>query len=82
MKHDPAAPYFPIYLVVFVLLAITSTLWVHTRTTPQEKKKWFDRSVIVTGGFVVGFMCFVAVLWQQYFIIPFAFARWARSSHL
>ncbi len=71
MRHDPAAPYFPIYFIIWALLGLIGTLWIRSRPTPQEKKKWFDRFVIVMGIFIAGFTCFVAVLWKQYLIIPF-----------
>jgi hypothetical protein len=70
MKPDPAATYFPYYFVIWALLGISSWLWIRSRQTPQEKKKWFDRFCIVIGMFVTGFICFTLVLWKQYFGIP------------
>jgi hypothetical protein len=70
MKNDPAAGYFPIYFVIWVVIAIVSTLVVRTRKTASEKKKWSDRFSIIIGIFVTGFITFILILWKAYIGIP------------
>jgi predicted RNA-binding Zn-ribbon protein involved in translation (DUF1610 family) len=73
MRIDPSTC-FPYYFVVWALLGVFSWLWVRSRPTPQEKKKWSDRSSMISGVFVTGFICFILILREQYFAIPFFLA--------
>jgi len=71
MKTDPAAPYFPFYMIGLVSIGLASWLWIKTRSKPANKKKWFDVSAIVTGIYVGVFMSFILGLWDQFYLIPF-----------
>jgi predicted RNA-binding Zn-ribbon protein involved in translation (DUF1610 family) len=77
MNSDPAAGYFPYYFVVWAMLAMFSWLWIRTRPTPREKKRWSDRFALLGGVFVTGFICFVLILWKQYAAIPIFLAAGA-----
>jgi glucan phosphoethanolaminetransferase (alkaline phosphatase superfamily) len=68
--EDPASPYFEAYIIIWVILAISSWLKIRSCGTPQEKKKWFDRLCIIMGIFVTGFICAILVIWKQYLGIP------------
>lgn len=74
MKPDPAAVYFPYYFGVWALLGLVSYGLINSQPTAQEKKKWSDRLSVIMGIFVVGFACFVMILWKQYAGIPIAIA--------
>ena len=77
MNPDPAAGYFPYYFAVWAMLAIFSWLWIRTRPTPCEKKRWSDRVTVLSSVFVTSFICFVLVLWKQYAAIPIFIAAGA-----
>jgi predicted RNA-binding Zn-ribbon protein involved in translation (DUF1610 family) len=69
MNPDPAAGHFPYYFAVWAMLAVFSWLWIRTRPTPREKKRWSDRVTVLGSVFVTGFI-FVLILWKQYAAIP------------
>ena len=70
MNRDPAAFIFIVYFVVWTVLAIISTVHLRTLRNPKDKQKWSDRYTLIVGGFVLGTMCTISVLWKQYTMIP------------
>ena len=74
MKEDPAALMFSAYFIVWAVLVIASWVHVRSRSTPQEKKKWYDRWCIITGIVVTGWICLILLIWKQYIGIPLLLA--------
>jgi hypothetical protein len=82
MTPDPVEPYVPIYLIGVAAIGIGSWVLIRSRATAKEKKKWADRAVIVSGVFVIGFSCFMLVMWKHYFWLPIAIGAGVLISYL
>jgi hypothetical protein len=70
MNPDPAAPIFIVYIVIWIALAIGSTVHLRSLRNPKDKKKWVDRYTLIVGAFVIGTMCIISILWENYTIMP------------
>ena len=82
MKENVTVPLLVFYFCGWVLIGLVSWVLIKSRSTPKEKKVWFDRMSVTMGIFVVGCMCLGAVLWKQYVIIPFFVGFGALTGYL
>lgn len=75
MKWDPATPYFPYFAVAWLLLGGGSWLWMRSRPTVEEKRRWHLR-VMVGSNVIFGlFATLVFISWGQFgpmlIVLPF-----------
>jgi membrane-associated HD superfamily phosphohydrolase len=73
MKNDPATPIFIAYFVLWIVLAMASTIHMRLLRSPKDKKKWADRYTVIGVVFVIGSACAMSVLWKQYLLMPVFF---------